>query len=84
MEQLFQFHRVFVSPLFVLFRSNNVNPRPYFATSASGGGGVGAPPLPGVWKPSVVDLSGKTADCSRQELALSGAFFILDQYLTQL
>ena len=46
----------------------------YFATYP-GGGGV-RPPPPGVWKLSVVELSGKkTADCSQQVLAIDSAFF---------
>ena len=34
---------------------------PYCATFPSGGEGVGATPPPGVWKLSVVELSGKTS-----------------------
>ena len=46
---------------------------PYFATFASAGGVVATPP--GVSKLCIVELRGKTADCSRRVLAIGSAFF---------
>ena len=51
---------------------------PYFATFPSGVGGGWCDPPHGVWKLSVIELSGKkTADFSRQVLAIGSAFFDL-------